>query len=60
MKVQRVKNPHSAISAATEDVIMIHGDAVCHSGLKRTEYKACEQCTFTEKLTKHTTERTAN
>lgn len=38
VKVQRVKNPHGAISAATEDVVMIHRDAVGHSGLRRTEH----------------------
>lgn len=38
VKVQRVKNPHGAISAATEDVVMIHRDAVCHSGLRRTQH----------------------
>lgn len=38
VKVQRVKNPHSAVSAATEDVVMIHRDAVCHSGLRRTQH----------------------
>lgn len=38
VKVQRVKNPHGAISAATEDVVVIHRDAVCHSGLKRTQH----------------------
>lgn len=37
VKVQRVKNPHGAVSAATEDVVMIHRDAVCHSGLRRTQ-----------------------
>lgn len=60
VKVQRVKNPHSAISASTEDVIMIHRDAVCHSSLRKTQNtRLMSKCTLTSKVTKHTTEWTA-
>lgn len=61
VKVQRVKNPHSAVSTATEDVVVIHRDAVCHSGLRRTQHMRQQmRNVFSRQRSPDTTGRTTN